>query len=265
MARTRAAKATAAADEVIPLIPLLMKSPLGEELSSPLERRSEAYKHQAIHASKARKAQTIWTIPNILTFFRLLMVPVVMAVWDLQSDYSPLACALLFIGAAWTDWFDGYLARKMKLVSVFGAFLDPVADKVMVSTCLILLALSPPPPLTRTLMSLPVVLCICREVVMSAVREWAASAGSGARSAVKVNSLGKWKTAVQMTAMSLLLLLRQPMESYASLVGAAQVPLDVVGSRLVWGSFWLLWIGTLLSVWSLIVYFIAIWDHFTTF
>ena len=255
-------RSSAKADEVIPSIPLLSKSPL-EELSSPLERRSEAYKHQAIHASSKGPPKTIWTVPNILTIMRLIMVPIVLLLWDVQWLYSPLACALLFIGAAWTDWFDGYLARKMKLVSVFGAFLDPVADKVMVSTCLVLLALSPPAPLTRQIMSLPVILCICREVVMSAVREWAASAGSGARSAVKVNSLGKWKTAVQMTAMSLLLLLRQPTETYSSLMGVA---LDaVLGSQIVWGSFALLWIGTLLSVWSLMVYFAAIWEHFTAF
>lgn len=132
--RSRAAPVTASTpdDQIIPAIPLLLHSTL-EELSSPLERRSEAYKHQAAQSTKAKKkAQTIWTIPNILTFARLLMVPIVMVLWETEWLYSPLACALLFIGAAWTDWFDGYLARKMKLVSVFGAFLDPVADKVMV-------------------------------------------------------------------------------------------------------------------------------------
>ena len=129
--RTRSRAASTPDDQIIPAIPLLLPSPL-EELSSPLERRSEAYKHQAAQATKAKKAQTIWTIPNILTFARLLMVPIVMVLWETEWLYSPLACALLFIGAAWTDWFDGYLARKMKLVSVFGAFLDPVADKVMV-------------------------------------------------------------------------------------------------------------------------------------
>ena len=104
---------------------------------------------------------------------------------------------------------------------------------------------------------------------MSAVREWAASAGSGARSAVKVNSLGKWKTAIQMTAMSALLLLRQPIDSYGTLLGGAadKAPLisPSVFGQLVWGSFIVLWVGTALSVWSLLVYFSCLWEHFTSF
>ena len=169
-----------------------------------------------------------------------------------------------------TDWLDGYLARRLALTSAFGAFLDPVADKIMVCTALVLMAATPPEPLGSAELSLPVVVIVCREITMSALREWAAASdtggkgggggGGGARSAVKVNSLGKWKTALQMVAMVALLALRHA----ASPGGWGQrlgVPTRVVhGSTR--GALALLWAGALLAVVSLYYYMSSVWRFF---
>ncbi|GAX83858.1 hypothetical protein CEUSTIGMA_g11283.t1 [Chlamydomonas eustigma] len=244
-----------ASDETIQLIPLLRKSDK-ESLDSPLDRRSEAYRHAAQTVAKA--PERILNIPNLLTFARLLFVPVLLAMWEWQWRWSPITCAVVFILASLTDWLDGYLARQLKLATVFGAFLDPVADKIMVSTALILLTVSPPSPLSSAIMVPPVVIMICREVTMSALREWAASAGGAAHKAVKVNSLGKWKTALQMVAMSALLVARQPEALQLGII--AEQPLLL--GRVVWISFWVLWAATAMAVWSLATYMANVWSHF---
>jgi len=165
--------------------------------------------------------EALLNLPNVLTLSRLVFVPVIGLLWYSEHPSHPLACALLFVAASLTDWLDGYLARRLELTSAFGAFLDPVADKVMVSTALVLLATTPPAPLSPRDLAAPVVIIIAREITISALREWAASLGAGSaagggigggqggggmRAAVKVNSLGKWKTALQMAAMSALML-----------------------------------------------------------
>lgn len=245
------------ADE-IPRVPLFRVS--GQEsLESPIDRRSEAYRHQAqLAAVQQRKAQTILTLPNVLTFVRLILVPVVIWCWTLKHELAPLLSATVFLAASITDWLDGYLARKMKLATVFGAFLDPVADKIMVSTTLILLTTSPPSPLTQDMILPPIILIICREITMSALREWAAAAGGAAHKAVKVNSLGKWKTALQMVSMCFLLLGRQSFSAYYALGMDAREGVVV----LVWLAFWLLWFAAALAIWSLAIYFSNVWTHF---
>ncbi|GFH10306.1 uncharacterized protein HaLaN_05595 [Haematococcus lacustris] len=239
----------------IPRIPLLLRGEGAESILSPLDRRSETYRHlAAAHRSPQPPVrQPILTLPNVLTFVRLVMVPVTLVLWELQWQFAPITAAIVFIAAALTDWLDGYLARRLKLATVFGAFLDPVADKIMVCTTLILLTTSPPAPVTPSAMVVPVALMICRELTMSALREWAAASGGAAHKAVKVNSLGKWKTALQMVSMSTLLVLRQPAADLARwLPGCMSGPPVLRG--LTWAAFALLWGATALALWSLAIY-----------
>ncbi|GAA5096151.1 CDP-diacylglycerol--glycerol-3-phosphate 3-phosphatidyltransferase [Wohlfahrtiimonas larvae] len=146
-------------------------------------------------------------LPNLLTLFRIFIIPifVLLALLDMQSTCfgvpvkNILLCAL-FALAGITDYFDGYLARKLNVSSPFGAFLDPVADKLIVAVALIIIAVDNP-------QSLIIVLCtiiiICREITISALREWMASLGR--RNSVAVSWIGKWKTTFQMGAIGCLL------------------------------------------------------------
>eukprot|EP00882_Tetradesmus_deserticola_P022093 GHRQ01023976.1.p1 GENE.GHRQ01023976.1~~GHRQ01023976.1.p1 ORF type:complete len:223 (+),score=60.60 GHRQ01023976.1:216-884(+) len=168
-------------------IPLLGLSKREESFDSPYDRRSEVYRQLAYEYAKEhtrqQNQQHIWTVPNLLTFLRLVLVPVVMALWYAQHDLAQLLVAVLFVTASVTDWLDGYIARKFEIATAFGAFLDPVADKIMVTAVLILMSIEPPPPISQTQMAVPVVVMCCREVTMSALREWAASAGGAAHKA----------------------------------------------------------------------------------
>ncbi|KAJ9510785.1 hypothetical protein QJQ45_027586 [Haematococcus lacustris] len=153
-----------------------------------------------------------FTIPTLLTISRVVVIPFVVAAWYWSSPWSTSIVTLLFVLAALTDWLDGYLARKLNASSEFGAFLDPVADKLMVAAVLVLLSTQPltAGPLTGNHWMLPVctLVILGREISMSALREWAAGMGGEARNAVAVNSLGKWKTATQMASLTLLLATR---------------------------------------------------------
>ncbi|KAG2486834.1 hypothetical protein HYH03_014517 [Edaphochlamys debaryana] len=244
-------------EQDIPRVPLLLVQKQAESLISPIDRRSDYYRHAALVVPHKPIPQPLMTIPNILTYFRLLLVPVLLLVWEMQHKYNATLCAVMFIAASVTDYFDGYLARRLKIATVFGAFLDPVADKIMVATALVLLAVSPPAPWTPQHMIAPVVLIICREITMSSLREWAAAAGGGASKAVKVNTLGKWKTALQMVSMSLLLIVREPIEElFPNSAGSTAF---LTASRLAYVA---LWGGTVLGLWSLAIYFANVWQHF---
>ena len=137
--------------------------------------------------------------PNILTAVRIFLVPILVVVFYLPFAWSPLACAAIFALAAATDWADGYLARRLSQVSTFGAFLDPVADKLMVAVTLVLLLQRDPSPW----LAIPAAIIISREIVVSALRELMAELGQ--RATVAVAALGKIKTASQMTALLLML------------------------------------------------------------
>ena len=142
------------------------------------------------------------TIPTLLTIFRVLLIPIFLGVFFfpeyLISDYQKnLIATLVFIIAALTDWFDGYLARLWKETSAFGAFLDPVADKLIVSGALIILV-----QLDRTNAIIAFII-IGREITISALREWMAQVG--AAKSMAVNSLGKLKTISQLIAIPMLL------------------------------------------------------------
>ncbi|KAK9806079.1 hypothetical protein WJX72_000337 [[Myrmecia] bisecta] len=239
-------------------VPLLFTAPEQESLDSPIDRRSDYYRQQARQKKRViQQPQPLMTLPNILTFFRIVLIPVLCVLWFQPHQLAPIACAVVFITAAVTDWADGYLARKLKITSAFGAFLDPVADKIMVSTALILLAATPPEPLSHKDMAAPVVIIIGREITMSALREWAALSGSGAHKAVKVNSLGKWKTALQMVGMSAMMTFRRA--EYLLGNHDEMVRLIQLGTRM---SLVIIWAGTFLAVWSLSNYMANVWAYF---
>lgn len=142
----------------------------------------------------------MWNIPNQLTLLRIGMIPVFVVLYYLQWGWSHVASATIFGLAALTDWVDGYLARKMSLETPFGAFLDPVADKLIVVVALIMLLQANP----TIWFALPTVVIIGREVVISALREWMAE--RALREEVAVSILGKVKTWLQMAAIIFLLL-----------------------------------------------------------
>ncbi|MCL2591085.1 MAG: CDP-diacylglycerol--glycerol-3-phosphate 3-phosphatidyltransferase [Betaproteobacteria bacterium] len=170
-------------------------------------------------------------IPNILTWGRIALIPVFVGIFYLPDAWvgmtqKNLLAAIIFTAAAITDWLDGYLARILKQVSAFGAFLDPVADKLMVATSLIMLV-----QLGRVDMMVAVII-IGREITISALREWMAREGQSAN--VAVATIGKLKTAAQMTAIPMLLL-------YEPFLG---VNMDIVGSILIY-------IAAALTLWSM--------------
>ena len=173
-------------------------------------------------------------VPNLLTWLRILLIPLVVAVFYLPAGWlndhqMNLVAAVMFAVAAVTDWLDGYLARILNQTSAFGAFLDPVADKLMVAAALIVLV-----QLGRV-DALIALIIIGREITISALREWMASIG--ARSSVTVSMIGKFKTAAQMIAILLLLF----HESWRGL------DIQRLGT-------WLIWLAAVLTMWSMVYY-----------
>ncbi len=141
-----------------------------------------------------------WNIPNILTSIRIALIPFLMiAFLALPEPWNNWVSFAIFLVASITDWFDGYLARKLNQSSPFGAFLDPVADKLMVAVALICILVQTP----TAYFAIPVAIIIGREITISALREW--MAGFGKRSKVAVSILGKIKTVLQMLSIMFLL------------------------------------------------------------
>jgi CDP-diacylglycerol--glycerol-3-phosphate 3-phosphatidyltransferase len=178
----------------------------------------------------------LWNTPNLLTLLRIVLIPVYVVAFYLPWPGANEACALIFGLAALTDWLDGYLARRLGQQSRFGAFLDPVADKLMVAVALILLVEADPSPW----LTVPAMVIIGREITISALREWMAELG--ARAKVAVSWVGKVKTAAQMLAI-VLLIYRD------SLFG-----LDIYKVGL-----GLLVVAAALTLWSMLVYLRAAW------
>lgn len=145
-------------------------------------------------------------IPNLLTLLRILLIPVLVVVYFLPVEKRELIVASIFVLAAMTDWLDGFLARKLNATSALGAFLDPVADKLIVSSALVLLV-SDSEVLNRVFHPMPFAVAACiiigREIAISALREWMAELGE--RGMVTVGVLGKVKTVFQMVSIGLLL------------------------------------------------------------
>ena len=139
------------------------------------------------------------SLPNVLTIGRIIAVPLVVVLFYWSQPWSNPLAAVVFIAAALTDWLDGYLARRMGITTPLGEFLDPVADKLMVSTALVLLVGHDP----RPLIVITGIVIIGREITVSALREWMAHLG--ARAKVAVSGMGKWKTILQMTGLSMMM------------------------------------------------------------
>ena len=139
-----------------------------------------------------------YNIPTLLTFTRIALTFLIVIVFYLPWEYSNIACTVIFSFAGFTDWLDGHLARKMGQHTNFGAFLDPVADKLLVVLTLVIIIQTE----ASVFMTLPAAIIIGRELVISALREWMAS--SGQRDVVAVSNLGKWKTGTQMVAIGCL-------------------------------------------------------------
>lgn len=170
-------------------------------------------------------------LPNLLSLLRVLLIPVLVVLYFLPSPYAPLWATIVFVMAGITDWLDGYLARRMNLISPFGAFIDPVADKLIVVVALLLILFKSP----VWFILLPVIVIVFREITISALREWMAEIG--ARHVVQVSSVGKWKTTFQMVAIGCLIF-------YKPLFG---LPVFEIGVGL-------LYIAALLTLTSMISY-----------
>lgn len=176
-------------------------------------------------------------IPNILTLLRVLLIPLFVLLFYLPTQWNYLAASAVFSVASITDWLDGYLARRWQQTTAFGAFLDPVADKLIVAVALVLLVAEH----ANLWLTLPAAIIIGREIVVSALREWMAELG--ARAQVAVSQLGKWKTAAQMAAL-IILLANPPVFSFWVGLGYA-----------------LLIIAAALTLWSMIRYLAAAMPH----
>ena len=184
----------------------------------------------------------IWNLPNILTWLRILAIPLVVGLFFL-GDRSPASWAdpvagLLFAAAAITDSLDGYLARRLGQTTRLGAFLDPVADKLMVAVALVLIVSQD----SRPLMVLTAAVIIGREIAISALREWMADIGQ--RTAVAVSRIGKYKTILQMTGLTMLLY-------HHDLLG---LPIYRLGQ-------WLTIVAAALTLFSMALYLRAAWPH----
>jgi CDP-diacylglycerol--glycerol-3-phosphate 3-phosphatidyltransferase len=150
-------------------------------------------------ADSARGKTMRITIPTALTLFRIVLLPVMVIVFYAGFRGANVAAAMIFVAAAITDWLDGWIARRWDMGSAFGAFLDPVADKLMVAVTLFLLVQENPTPL----MAVTSAVIVGREISISALREWMAEIGQ--RATVRVATVGKVKTVMQVVAIAVLL------------------------------------------------------------
>ncbi|TNF03151.1 MAG: CDP-diacylglycerol--glycerol-3-phosphate 3-phosphatidyltransferase [Gammaproteobacteria bacterium] len=180
----------------------------------------------------------MWNLPNILTLMRIAMIPILICVFYLPWEWRHLASAAIFGIAAGTDWLDGYLARKLDQFTPFGAFLDPVADKLIVASALVMLMEEH----ATLLFALPTMVIIGREIVISALREWMAELGK--RTSVAVSYLGKVKTTLQMIAIAFLLAINPVTHPMLDYLGIA-----------------LLYVAAILTLWSMIIYLRAAWPE----
>jgi CDP-diacylglycerol--glycerol-3-phosphate 3-phosphatidyltransferase len=180
----------------------------------------------------------ILTTPTMLTLLRIALVPVLVVLFYIPYAWSNLACVVVFVLAAVTDIADGVIARRTGQTSRFGAFLDPVADKIMVSTALVLLVQRQ--ETYQVVFAIAAAIIIGREIAISALREWMSEIGE--RALVSVSWVGKTKTVFQMTAIGFLL--------YHEDIG--WIPVALIGELL-------LYTAAALTLWSMWTYLSAAW------
>lgn len=190
--------------------------------------------------------------PNLLTIVRILVIPLLVVFFYLPVWWAHLAAALIFTFASITDWLDGYLARYLKQTTKLGAFLDPVADKLMVCIALILIVAEPTfqfvsvssavVSIPAAVITIPAAVIVAREIVVSALREWMAEIGN--RTSVAVSGVGKFKTAVQMLALIILLYCDTSSNAILVFIGYA-----------------FLYIAAVLTIWSMFIYLKAAWSQ----
>lgn len=179
------------------------------------------------------------SLPNWMTLTRIVMIPIFIVAFYLPFSFASTLSASIFALACFTDWLDGFLARKLEQSSSFGAFLDPVADKLLISTSLLLLLGVKHAPF----ITLPAIVIVGREIVISALREWMAEIGQ--RVSVAVSYMGKVKTLLQMVAI-FLLVAYSPLASWWGILGLV-----------------LLYVAAGLTIWSMVVYLTIAWPELT--
>lgn len=179
-------------------------------------------------------------IPNILTFIRIFLIPAFVLAFYLPWHYANVTAASIFVLAAITDWLDGYLARNLNQTTALGAFLDPVADKLIIATALVLIV----GELGSAYVAIPAAIIVGREIAVSALREWMAELGK--RASVAVGFVGKVKTTVQMIALILLLLYQPQQQIYLKFLGI-----------------FALYLAAILTLWSMIMYLKIAWPDLT--
>jgi len=179
-------------------------------------------------------------IPNLLTLLRVVLIPVLVVIYYLPVGWAHTGASLVFAFAAFTDWLDGYLARNLQQGTRFGAFLDPVADKLIVAVALVLVV----GEVGSVYLSVPAAIIVGREIVISGLREWMAEIGK--RTRVAVSSVAKVKTVAQMVALIVLLLYRPGGYEWIKVLGIV-----------------LLYAAAVLTLWSMLTYLKAAWRDLT--
>jgi CDP-diacylglycerol--glycerol-3-phosphate 3-phosphatidyltransferase len=177
-------------------------------------------------------------LANQLTSLRIILIPLLVVVFYLPYEWRFWASSAIFSIAAITDWLDGWVARRYNQSTAFGAFLDPVADKLMVSVALVLLVEVHDTPL----FAVPAIIIICREIIISALREWMAELGK--RASMAVSMVGKVKTTLQMTSIIVLLLDNPHDPSILQAIGYIS-----------------LYVAAILTLWSMVIYIKVAWPN----
>lgn len=197
-----------------------------------------------------RPYEQMFNWPNVLTLVRISVIPLLVVFYYLPYTWSHLAASIIFVVASITDWLDGYLARYLKQTTRLGAFLDPVADKLMVSIALVMIVAEPTFQFVSTgsnvlsiptpMITIPAAVIVGREIIVSALREWMAEIGE--RSSVAVTTLGKIKTTVQMFALIVLIYCDNTTSASIVIIGYV-----------------LLYAAAILTIWSMLIYLKAAW------
>jgi len=177
-------------------------------------------------------------LPTWLTLFRVALLPVMVVAFYLPFPGHNITAAIVFVLAAFTDWLDGYLARRMNLTSAFGAFLDPVADKLMVAVTLFLLVESHRGGWPGIVMAVTAAVIVGREISVSALREWMAEIGM--RATVKVAFVGKLKTVMQMVALVVLIVQHEKAAEALRLYHIGEALLVIAGVLTIWSGLYYL-------------------------